>query len=42
MITNKHNLPEAFVNFAKKDTYSKGDADGEINNTQNFIENIFQ
>ena len=27
MITNKHNLPEAFVNFAKKDTYSKGQAD---------------
>ena len=27
MITNKHNLPEAFVNFAKKDTYSRGQAD---------------
>ena len=27
MITNKHNLPEAFVNFAQKDTYSKGAAD---------------
>ena len=27
MITNKHNLPEAFVNFAQKDTYSRGDAD---------------
>ena len=27
MITNNHNLPEAFVNFAKKDTYSRGQAD---------------
>ena len=27
MITNKYGLPEAFVNFAKLDKYSKGDAD---------------
>ena len=27
MITNKYGLPEAFVNFAKLDKYSKGNAD---------------
>ena len=25
--TNHHNLPDAFVNFAERDTYSKGEAD---------------
>ena len=27
MITNKHGLPEAFVNFARNDKYTKGDSD---------------
>ena len=27
MITNKHCLPEAFVNFARNDKYTKGDSD---------------
>ena len=27
MITNNHGLPDAFVNYARSDKYSKGDSD---------------
>ena len=32
-ITNKHNLPDAFLNFARDDKYTRGKAEYQRNNT---------